>query len=70
MNDVQFDDTLRRHLGRQPFAPFVVELVDGRSILIDQPTLVYGSGAATYGTQSQDLIFFNCVDVRAIIPAR
>lgn len=66
MNEEQFEEALRRHLHQQPFEAFVVELTDGRTIVIDQPTLIFAGGAATYGTRSQDLVFFDCEEVRAI----
>jgi hypothetical protein len=44
----QFDETLRRTLNREPFAPFWVQLDDGQKIRIRQPVLAYGDGGASF----------------------
>jgi hypothetical protein len=61
-----FEDALRRFKNHQPFIPFVVELDDGREILVERPKLVFNAGAATYIAPSFDFIDFTCEDVRAI----
>jgi hypothetical protein len=65
----QFDQALRQHLRREPFQPFVVELVDGRVLAVDQPKVVFAGGAASFFTPSYDLVEFACEDVLAIRPA-
>jgi hypothetical protein len=54
--------------GREPFQPFVVELLDGRVIEIDHPKLVFGGGAASFLTPTYELVEFVCEDIRAIRP--
>ncbi len=53
----------------EPFQPFLVELVDGRVITVDEPKVAFGGGAATFVTRSFDLVEFACEDVQAIRPA-
>lgn len=48
MTKNQFEDTLRQYLGNDPFVPFVVELADGREIVIRQPPVVFCDGAASF----------------------
>jgi hypothetical protein len=70
MNLQQFEDTLRQFLRREPFQPFVVELLDGGIVEVDHPRIAFGGGAASYLTQEHDLVEFACEDVRAIrLPA-
>jgi hypothetical protein len=65
MNEELFEDTLRKYLRRKPFYPFLVELLDGTIITIEQPTIAMAGGAATYLTE-RDLIEFACEQVREI----
>ncbi|HXD85512.1 MAG TPA: hypothetical protein VN641_03400 [Urbifossiella sp.] len=44
----EFDATLRRFIQAPNFLPFVVELDDGRRILIRQPALAFGGGMAGF----------------------
>lgn len=44
----EFDTTLRKWVKRDIFLPFVVELDDGREILIRQPALAFGGGSAAF----------------------
>lgn len=66
MNQQEFEAGLRKHLHREPFEPFVVELLDGRLVEVTQRSLAFGGGAATYGTATGDLVFFDCEEVREI----
>jgi hypothetical protein len=66
MNVEQFEETLRKLLRREPFQPFVVELLDGRVLTVNQPQVVFGGGSATYFTPNYDLVEFACEDVQAI----
>jgi hypothetical protein len=65
----EFEQTLRQHLRREPFQPFVVELLDGRIIPVYTPKVVFGGGAASFFTPDYDLVEFACEDVQAIRPA-
>ena len=69
MTAEEFEQTLRQLLRREPFQPFVVELLDGRIIPVDAPKVVFGGGAASFFTPSYDLVEFACEDVQAIRPA-
>ena len=66
MSTDQFENTLRRFLHCEPFQPFVVELLDGRRIEVDQPRVVFGGGAASFFTPGYELVEFACEDVRAM----
>ena len=48
MSKEEFHARLREFLGRQPFAPFVVELRDGRRLVVKQPPVVFSDGAASF----------------------
>jgi hypothetical protein len=62
-----FEETLRQYLRRRPFFPFTVELLNGKVITVEKPTLAMGGGAATMLTPDQ-LIEFACEEVREIRP--
>ena len=49
----------------EPFHPFQVELVDGKVIIIERPSLALGGGAATMITDDQ-FVEFECENVRDI----
>jgi hypothetical protein len=61
----QFEQTLRELLRQDSFQPFVVEMVDGRVLTVDHPVVI-GGGAASFLTQSDELVEFACEDVQAI----
>jgi hypothetical protein len=69
MNVEQFERTLRQSLRREPFEPFIVELIDGRVIRFDRPKLALGGGGASFLTPNYELVEFACEEVRAIYPA-
>lgn len=48
MSKEEFHAQLRQYLHREPFAPFVVELSDGRRLVIKRPPVVFCDGAASY----------------------
>ena len=68
MNAETFEHTLRQFLSHQPFEPFVVELLDGRQIEVDQPKVVFAGGAASFFTPNYDLIEFSCEEISTIRP--
>jgi hypothetical protein len=61
-----FEEALLRFKYHKPFIPFVVELDDGREILVERPKLAFNGGAATYIAPPFELIDFACENVRAI----
>jgi hypothetical protein len=66
MNQEQFEETLRQFLRREPFQPFVVEMLNGRLIEVHHPGVAFGGGAASYLTSNYELERFECENVRAI----
>jgi hypothetical protein len=65
MNEDIFESTLRKFLRNKPFHPFQVELLDGKVIVVERPSLAMGGGAATILTEDE-FIEFACEDVRDI----
>jgi len=53
MTEELFEATLRKYLRRKPFFPFLVELLDGRIIIVERPSLAMGGGAATILTEDE-----------------
>src|ERR1700733_11880165 len=43
-----FQQTLRQLLNQEPFQPFVVELVDGRKLVVESSNVLFGGGAASF----------------------
>jgi hypothetical protein len=68
MDEILFAKTLRDILGRQPFIPFFVDLNDGRTILVDYPSLAFSGGAAAFLAEDA-FVPFRCDEVTAIRPA-
>ncbi len=66
MTPEQFDETLRSYLKRRPFFPFVVELTDGRRILIEDSHVAFGGGVAGFLSDEDGLVGFSFDEVRAI----
>jgi hypothetical protein len=65
MKQDHFEETLRKYLRSKPFHPFEVELVDGKVIVVEHPSLTMGGGAATIFTD-HEFIEFACEEVRDI----
>ena len=68
MSKTEFDDTLRKFIRSKPFIPFVVELLNGRRIVITEPTVAFDNGGAIFVSDS-DVVRFFCEDVREMRPA-
>lgn len=66
MRQQEFEDYLRHFLHQEPFQPFVVEMVDGRVLLVEQPRVAFGGGGAGYVTPAEELVLFECEEVRDI----
>ena len=66
MTTEQFEDTLREFIRREPFQPFVVELLDGILIHVEHPGVAFGGGAAIFFTPNYELVNFACEEVRTI----
>jgi hypothetical protein len=68
MKPDEFEETLRELKYRKPFEPFVVELVDGRTINVAGPRLAFNEDGATYIGLGFELLEFKREEVRAIRP--
>jgi hypothetical protein len=68
MTAEEFDVQMCRLKRQLPFKPFVVELLDGRSIHVESPHLVVNNGGAAYWTVHPEfeLMDFECEEVRAV----
>lgn len=73
MTQEQFESTLRTHLRREPYVPFVVALLDGRRIVIDEPAVAYNGRTAVFLTEEYGLVDFSSaqvVDMELLTPVR
>lgn len=61
-----FHEKLREFIRREPFVPFVVELHDGRSIQIDEPTVAFGNDLAGYISPDYEILEFRREEVSVI----
>jgi hypothetical protein len=68
MNEQEFTAALRRLTQQRPFIPFIVEMTDGRRLVIDHPAVAFGGGAAGFLSESDGLVDFCCEDVHSIAP--
>ncbi len=66
MTPEQFDETLRSYVKRRPFFPFVVELKDGRRILIEDCHVGFGGGVAGFINDEGALDGFSYNEVQAM----
>ena len=66
MSEDQFTTKMRDFTRRKPFIPFEVKLNNGGSIVIDQPTMVFGAGVAGFVSDTEGLVDFSCDEVRDI----
>jgi len=71
MTQQEFEETIRECIWREPFQPFVVELLDGTIIDVDAPSVAMGGGEAGFITAEEDVIFFAHENVKTIrVPTR
>lgn len=68
MDIQEFDNQLCQLKRREPFQPFEVELMDGRVIQILFPRLAINWGGATFVSDDDELVDFQCDQVRSIHP--
>jgi hypothetical protein len=66
MTPEAFEQRLIALVHREPFAPFVVELEDGRRIAVDHPAVAINNGGAGFLSDADGLVDFSCRDVRRI----
>lgn len=58
-----FEQSLRHYLRRKPFVPFVVALLDGRRITVDQPRVAINGRGAGFLSRAEGLVDFSCDEV-------
>jgi hypothetical protein len=68
MSEEIFTKTLRAYTQRKPFLPFIVQLVDGRRIVVEHPGVAFGGGVAGFVSDSEGLVGFSCDEVSSIDP--
>ena len=65
MTKEKFEISLREYLERRPFQPFVVELRDGRRLMVKQLPVAYSDGGAGFIDPSDGaLVDFTHEEVR------
>jgi hypothetical protein len=66
-----FEQSLREFRWREPPQPFVVEVMDGTRIEVDDPKAVaFSEGAAVFLSPSYELVEFSCDNVLRIHAAQ
>jgi hypothetical protein len=63
MSAYEFEKQLRERLRRAPFQPFVINVNDGRRILVDAPAVAFDAGRAGFIGQDELVEFFDCENV-------
>jgi hypothetical protein len=66
MTQTQFEETVRRYLYHKPYIPFIIDLVDGRSFVIDGQGLSFNNGFVCYFDPDYQFNEFTCAEVKAI----
>lgn len=66
MTAEEFEKKVRGFVRKEPYVPFVFELLDGATVLIEKPDLLaFGHGGATY-LGSEEIRLIDCEYVRDI----
>lgn len=68
MTEEEFDQTMRSFVKRRPFVPFVVELLDGRKIIVRNRHVAFGGGAAGFLSRKEGLVGFSNEEVKSFSP--
>jgi len=66
MTEQMFTDRLRELVRRRPFVPFAVRFRDGRRLVVENPTVVFGEGAAGYLSDAEGIVDFSCGEVQSM----
>lgn len=67
----ELDQTLIDRLNRRPFRTFVVQLNDGRRIVVDRPGMAIRGGIAAYiAPEKKRVYFFDWKDVKEVVDSR
>ena len=66
MTPKQVEERLTEMVHREPFVPFVVELLDGQTLIVPHPPAFDDSGAVYFGTDGAlvDFLFKNVRSIR------
>jgi hypothetical protein len=64
MTIIQFERELRSNMHHQPFRAFLVVLKDGRTILVDDPSIAFDGGRAAFIGPDSLVEVFDCEEVR------
>ncbi len=69
MTKDEFETRLRHYIYQDPFQPFVVHLLDGRRVTVDQLPVVFSDGAASFvDFKKEALVEFFCDQVVSFGP--
>ena len=66
MRPEQIEQAIREYVRREPFGPFIVELLDGRRIEVSHRGLALGGGGASFISPAYDLVEFQFDQVRSL----
>jgi len=66
MTPEQVEEKVIELIHREPFMPFVVEMVDGQSLVIPHPRLAINGGGAVFFGSDGGLVDFEFKTVRSI----
>jgi hypothetical protein len=64
MTNEHFEEKVRAFLQREPFQPFVAELLDGTTLEVENPKIVLGGGGFAFFTAEYQFVEVNCENVR------
>jgi hypothetical protein len=65
----QFEDQIRKLIRARPFRPFVVVMVDGRSVHVNKPKAAINSGGAGLVDCHGEIHLLECEQVREMRPS-
>ena len=66
MSPEAFEEKIIALKHREPFEPFIVELLDGRRIVVDNPGLAVNGGGAGFISHDDVFVDFDYEEVRRI----
>ena len=67
MEAASFEQALRRLRNAEPFRPFVIRLIEGELILVDEPLgLAFSGGTGAFIAGSGDMSFFKADQIEFI----
>jgi hypothetical protein len=66
MTSAEFEATLLRYKYHEPFEPFTIDLLDGRTIEVNSPDVVFDENVGAYITPELDFLHFRRENVKEI----